>query len=230
MKPHLLFAASATALLLAACGDPAPEQAPAEDAAAEEAAETGMSGGDAGTNAGMEGGTAPADTGSEDTETEGGEVSGDDGPYDFSGAWIRTPPGGRDVTAGYVTIAGPEGDVFTAAASSAVEVIEFHTMEDDGEVMRMRQVMSYELGADPLTLEPGSDHLMLFGAGDLSEGDVVEIEFLVEGGGVVRHAFPVMSSAPEMDVADDVAAAMETAGREDERPEDAQSGSDGDPQ
>ncbi len=223
MKPPPLFAAAA--LLIAACAEPVADEASDASNAGESAAETG-----AAEDEGVTGGgdAAAPETGASD-EGES-ETSGDDGPYEFAQAWIRTPPGGRDVTAGYFTLAGPQGDVISAATSERVETIEFHTMQDDGEVMRMRQVTSYELGADPLSLQPGGDHLMLFGAGDLSEGDVVEIEFLIEGGGVVRHAFPVLASAPEMDVAEDVAAAMETAGREDELPEDAESGSDGDPQ
>ena len=59
---------------------------------------------------------------------------------EFANAWIRTPPAGRDVAAGYVAITTAEPDAVLRVQSEAAERVELHTMSMDENVMRMRRI------------------------------------------------------------------------------------------
>jgi len=79
-------------------------------------------------------------------------------------AWVRIPPQGRDVTAGYLTIEAADADALTGAVSPSAERIELHTHINDDGVMRMRAVDRVELPAgETVRFEPGGLHLMVFG-------------------------------------------------------------------
>lgn len=98
----------------------------------------------------------------------------------FENAWIRTPPAGRDLAAGYVTIATREPDALVHAWSQAAERIEMHTMSLDGDIMRMRRVERIETGRDGTALQPGGDHLMIFGLSEearLSGTVLIDLHF-----------------------------------------------------
>ncbi len=52
---------------------------------------------------------------------------------------MRNPLGGRDVTAGFVTLtAGAPGGQLVGASAEEADAVELHTMAMDGAVMRMR--------------------------------------------------------------------------------------------
>lgn len=167
----LLGAVSASALLIAACGEP---PAPAGDTAAPEAAPA-----------------IDADTG---TAADTSEIVA--AAPEFLRGWVRTPPSGRDVTAGYVTLrAGAEDDQLVAASSPAAARIELHTMEDDGEVMRMRQVEAIDLPAgERVALAPGGDHLMIFGIDAASLGEAMEVTLEFASGARSTVSLPVQNS------------------------------------
>ncbi|MGY6661228.1 MAG: copper chaperone PCu(A)C [Glycocaulis sp.] len=179
-KTHLLTGiVSASALILAACGEPA---TPASNEVAPEAAPT----------------LQEASPDSDELAAAPDAVA----PELLSG-WVRTPPGGRDVTAGYVTLrAGAEDDQLVGASSPIASRVELHTMEDDGEVMRMRQVEAIDLPAgEMVALAPGGDHLMIFGVDTASlDGEVeVTLEFASGASSTVR--LPLSAIAPEADAA-----------------------------
>ncbi len=92
-------------------------------------------------------------------------------------ALVRVPPEGRDITAGYMTLANAGGaDAVIGASTDAAERIELHTHYNEGGVMKMRQVDRVEIPAEgEVVFEPGSYHLMIFGAGGMSEGDTVAV-------------------------------------------------------
>lgn len=115
--------------------------------------------------------------------------------------WVRNPPGGRDVTAGYVTLqAGAEDDQLVGARSAAAERIELHTMADDGEVMRMRQVDAIDLPAgERVALEQGGDHLMLFGVGTGGLGTEVTLTLEFASGAEATIRLPVLDGRPDAD-------------------------------
>ncbi|MCC5981872.1 MAG: copper chaperone PCu(A)C [Oceanicaulis sp.] len=115
--------------------------------------------------------------------------------------WVRTPPAGRDVTAGYMTLlAETEDDQLIGARSPAAAAIELHTMEDDGEVMRMRQVEAIDLPAgEPVSLRPGGDHLMFFGVDTASLDGEVEITLEFASGAETTIRLPLSATPPQAD-------------------------------
>ncbi len=84
---------------------------------------------------------------------------------EVQGAFLMEPAGGRDVTSGgfEVTVSGAPVSLVAAETPLAGRV-ELHTMEMDDGVMRMRQVEAFEVSEDqPLVLERGGNHLMVYG-------------------------------------------------------------------
>lgn len=115
-----------------------------------------------------------------------------------SDALIRTPPGGREITAGYMTLANSGGaDALIGVSSGAAGRIELHTHSNEGGVMKMRQVERVEIPAGgEVAFEPGSYHLMIFGAGALAEGDTVALTLDFETADDQTVAFTVGGVQP----------------------------------
>jgi len=114
------------------------------------------------------------------------------------GGWVRIPPGGRDVTAGYLRVDANYNTRLVAASSAEAERIELHTMAMDGDVMRMREVDGYDIRAgEPFRLESGGDHLMIFGLADgaLDDGEMA-VTLAFEDGGTVEAVLPASVSEP----------------------------------
>lgn len=108
-----------------------------------------------------------------------GETSTDKATvYEVTDAYIMAPLGGRDVTGGglKVSLSGPSAKL-VAAESTAADTVEIHTMRMEDGTMKMRKVDSLDVSeAQPLSLEQGGDHLMLFGLEpSLAAGDVVDL-------------------------------------------------------
>lgn len=105
----------------------------------------------------------------------GGESAAPD--ISVSDALIRTPPQGRDITAGYATMTNAGGaDRLIGASAEAADRIELHqnTMEEG--VMRMRRVEAVEIPAGgEARLEQGGYHLMIFGLEAVEAGDTVSV-------------------------------------------------------
>ena len=129
----------------------------------------------------------------------GSEAIDDTSAIAVDGGWVRIPPAGRDVTAGFITVSANYNTRLVAVSSPEAERIELHTMAMDGEVMRMRQVEGYDIRAgERLQLASGGDHLMIFGLteGALDDGEMaVTLEF--EDGAMVESVLPASLSAPE---------------------------------
>ena len=115
--------------------------------------------------------------------------------------WVRTPPAGRDVTAGYLTLlAEGEDDQLVGASSPIAARVEIHTMEDDGEVMRMRQVEAIDLPAgEPVALRPGGDHLMIFGVDTAALDGEMEITLEFASGAQTTVRLPLSATEPQAD-------------------------------
>ena len=78
--------------------------------------------------------------------------------------WSRATPPGAKVAVGYMEIGnvGSRPDRLLAATTPAAQRVEMHVTERDGEVMKMRQVETFEIPArERTTLRPGGAHLML---------------------------------------------------------------------
>jgi copper(I)-binding protein len=78
--------------------------------------------------------------------------------------WSRATPPGAEVGAGYMEIRnnGRQPDRLVAASSPIAKRVEMHISEREGEVLKMRQVKSFEIPArERYELRPGGSHLML---------------------------------------------------------------------
>lgn len=121
-------------------------------------------------------------------------------PLAATAAWIRTPPPGSPVMAGYVTLsnAGKREVRFAKIESASFGAIEIHEMREIDGLMRMRPVPEIVVQpGDTLTLEPGGLHLMLFRPEvALVEGAKVELTLLLEAEGPLPIEFEVRDEAP----------------------------------
>lgn len=114
------------------------------------------------------------------------------------GGWVRIPPGGRDVTAGFITVNANYNTRLVGMTTTEAERIEMHTMAMEGDVMRMREVEGYDIRAgETFRLSSGGDHLMIFGLADgaLDDGQLsVTLEF--EDGARVDAVLPASVNEP----------------------------------
>ncbi|MCR9129063.1 MAG: copper chaperone PCu(A)C [Alphaproteobacteria bacterium] len=128
----------------------------------------------------------------------GSEPIAEDAQITVDGGWVRIPPGGRDVTAGFVTVNANYNTRLVAVTTDEAERVELHTMAMDGDVMRMREVDGYDIRAgEPFRLASGGDHLMIFGLADgaLDDGEMaVTLEF--EDGATVEATLPASVTQP----------------------------------
>lgn len=90
------------------------------------------------------------------------------GAIELNDAWGTPTPGGRDISAGYVTIInGTDAeDRLLSASSPRAPRVEIHEMSMDGGVMRMRPVeggLAIPAG-QTVALAPGGLHLMFYEA------------------------------------------------------------------
>jgi copper(I)-binding protein len=115
-------------------------------------------------------------------------------------AWIRLPPAGRTVTAGFLDIVneGPSPIRVVGARSSAAGTIELHEMAQDNGMMRMRQIRGIDVPAQGrVALAPGGLHLMLFDLpAPLSAGTPVRLTLLLADGATVDVEAEVRTPTP----------------------------------
>jgi len=101
-----------------------------------------------------------------------------DGPViEVRDAFIVQPPEGRNITGGglYVSVTGAPVTLVRASTDIA-DTVELHTMSMENDMMQMRKVESFPVSPDqPLVLERGGNHLMLFGVQPLQTGDQVDL-------------------------------------------------------
>lgn len=101
-----------------------------------------------------------------------------DGPViEVRDAFIVQPPEGRDITGGGLHVSVTGGPVtLVRAATDIAGTVELHTMSMENDMMQMRKVESFPVSPDqPLVLERGGNHLMLFGVQSLQIGDQVDV-------------------------------------------------------
>jgi copper(I)-binding protein len=78
--------------------------------------------------------------------------------------WSRATPPGAKVAVGYMEIrnVGTQPDRLLSATTPVAQRVEMHVTQRDGEVMKMREVKTFEIPArERYTLRPGGAHLML---------------------------------------------------------------------
>lgn len=85
-------------------------------------------------------------------------------PLAIKAAWMRAPPGGAKVAAGYLQITnmGREPDTLIGGSFTGIGAVEVHDMTMDGDIMKMRRLDEGLVIAPGATVElaPGGRHLM----------------------------------------------------------------------
>ena len=87
------------------------------------------------------------------------------GGITLAGAWVRETLPGKDITAGFFTLANDgEQDALIGVVCDAATTVELHRMAHENGQMKMEQVKEIVLPSHgEVKLEPGGLHLMLFG-------------------------------------------------------------------
>jgi copper(I)-binding protein len=115
-------------------------------------------------------------------------------------AYVRAVAPGATVSAAFMMLHNPTAAAraLVAAASPAATTVELHTHQNDGGVMRMRQVERIDVPAGgQTTLAPGGYHVMLIGlTGPLTEGATVPLTLTFDDGARLTVDAPVRAVAP----------------------------------
>lgn len=113
--------------------------------------------------------------------------------------WLRLPPGGTPMLAGFARIRNPCGApvVVTGARSARFEDVSLHETRFVDGVSRMRAVARLTVPLrGTVSLQPGGLHLMLMGPrSPVRPGDRIEVELELEDGRVLRAVWPVRTAA-----------------------------------
>ena len=113
-------------------------------------------------------------------------------------AWIRQPPPGVTMLAGYATL-GNTGDTpltILAVQSPAFRMASLHETRIEGDVSRMRELHRLVIEPDTtVALRPGGKHLMLMHPRHaIAVGEKVEVTFLLTDGTRVETYFDVTAA------------------------------------
>ena len=116
-------------------------------------------------------------------------------------AWIRGVPPSAKTTAAFMTIqnTGSEDMILISAACEVTEIVQIHTMEQVGEVMKMKELNNLRVPSNGQTsLAPKGYHIMLIGLlRPISVGEVIPLtlnfsdESIVNVDAVVRKWGPM---------------------------------------
>lgn len=100
--------------------------------------------------------------------------------------WTRATPPGAKVGAGFMRLRNAgAADRVVGASSPVAGRVEMHVTLREGDVMKMRQVKSFEVpSGGSFELKPGGAHLMLVDLKrQLKPGDKVPLTLMLEKGG-----------------------------------------------
>lgn len=123
------------------------------------------------------------------------------------GAWARPTVQGQAAGGGFLKITGgAAADKLVSASAGVSKTVELHTMQMDGDVMRMRQVDGIVVPAGKtVELKPGGLHVMFMGINaPLKAGDSFPLTLRFEKAGEVKVEMKVMtqSGLPAMPMGD----------------------------
>ena len=115
------------------------------------------------------------------------------------GAWARPTVSGQSGGGGYLKIVGgSSADRLLSARAGVAKMVELHTMEMDGNVMRMRPVADVAVPAgQTVELKPGGMHIMFMGLTQtLKTGASFPLTLHFEKAGEVTVQVKVSPQAP----------------------------------
>ena len=113
-------------------------------------------------------------------------------------AWARPTVAGQAGGGGFLKITGgAAADTLVSASAKVAKAVELHTMEMEGNVMRMRQIDGIAVPAgQTVELKPGGRHLMFIGLTQtLKNGDHFSLTLRFEKAGEVKVDVKVMTQA-----------------------------------
>ncbi|MBL1431125.1 MAG: copper chaperone PCu(A)C [Robiginitomaculum sp.] len=102
-----------------------------------------------------------------------------------SEAWVRMPPKGRDIAAGYLVLNNSGSkDTLLSVSSPIAHTVEVHQhLMADG-MMQMQEVSELAIPANgEVVFKSGGYHLMMFGVTDVELGQEAELVFVFEKSG-----------------------------------------------
>ena len=114
-------------------------------------------------------------------------------------AWARPTVAGQSGGGGFLKITGGSTpDRLLGASASISKVVELHTMEMDGNVMRMRPIDAVAVPAgQTVELKPGGMHIMFMGLKEtLKSGASFPLTLRFEKAGEVKVMVQVSPTAP----------------------------------
>ena len=117
-----------------------------------------------------------------------------------SEAWVRIPPPGMQMMAGYGTFTNLTGNTIelVGAHSKSFESIGFHISEVTDGISSMRKLDSIVLqSGESAIFEPGGKHLMIYTPRYDIQPESVQIDFVDNSGETHSVAFSLLKSAPE---------------------------------
>lgn len=120
-------------------------------------------------------------------------------------AWARPTAPGQAAGGGFLKITGgAAADRLLGVSANISKAVEMHTMQMDGDVMRMRELTGIEVPAgQAVELKPGGLHLMFMGLKQpLKAGETFPLTLRFEKAGEVKVDVKVSVQAPAGAAAD----------------------------
>lgn len=120
-------------------------------------------------------------------------------------AWARPTVDGQAAGGGFLKITGgASADRLLSVSAGVSKTTELHTMEMDGNVMRMRPIEALDIPAGAtVELKPGGRHVMFMGlAQPLKVGTSFPLTLRFEKAGEVKVDVQVAAQAPAMGAAE----------------------------
>lgn len=111
------------------------------------------------------------------------------------GAWARPTVQGQAGGGGFLKITGgTQSDRLLSASAPISKVVELHTMEMDGNVMRMRPVPGVDIAAGQVVeFKPGGLHVMFVGLNQtLKSGQTIPLVLRFEKAGELKVDMKIM--------------------------------------
>ncbi|MBI3713202.1 MAG: copper chaperone PCu(A)C [Burkholderiales bacterium] len=115
-------------------------------------------------------------------------------------AWIRATVAPQKVTGAFLQITSKQDAKLIAVSSNIADNVEIHSMEMEGDMMKMREIKDLPLPAGKtIELKPGGMHIMLFGLKKaVKEGEKIKLNLTVEDNKKQRQQVEVQATVKAM--------------------------------